>query len=219
MDDRKVLFVYDCDGTIIAPSVFVWALAKKEGKATESLGEFKKKHPKKAMIPGMEELIRWTARDGVNVLLSGGDPENDECPELTRLKEEGLFANWRCDGKDVPWGKEPVGYLKDDPKVAEALLKHFNPKLVIVIGDSTNEYILALRMKAVGYIHRGTSIAEEKVVHEALSQEIPDMKFPNILYAQTGEPMLQEIIRRKQMTEHPQQDMTANLNELKNQRS
>ena len=218
MDERKVLFVYDCDGTIIGPSVFVWALAKKEGKTTESLGEFKKKRPQKAMIPGMEELIRWTANDGVNVLLSSGDPEHDGCPELTKLKEEGLFADWKCDGKDVPWGREPVGYSKDDPKVAEALLKHFNPKLVIVIGDSTSEYILALRTKAVGYIHRGTTIAEEKIVHEALSQEIPDMKFPNILYAQTGEPMLQEIIRRKQMTEQPQQEMTANFNELKNQR-
>ena len=34
MDDRKVLFIYDCDGTISGPSVFVWALAKKEGKTT-----------------------------------------------------------------------------------------------------------------------------------------------------------------------------------------
>ena len=217
MDERKVLFVYDCDGTIIGPSVFVWALAKKEGKTTETLGEFKKKHGKKAMIPGMEELIRWTAKDGVNVLLSGGDPEHDGCPELTKLKEEGLFANWKCEGKDVPWGKEPVGHLKDDPKTAEASLKHFNPKLVIVIGDSASEYILALRMKAVGYIHRGTSIDDAKVINETLSKEITDMRFPNILYAQTGEPMLQEIIRRKQMTEHPQQDMVAKYNELKNQ--
>lgn len=169
------------------------------------------------MIPGMEELVRWTAKDGVNVLISGGDPEHDGCPELTKLKEEGLFTNWKCEGKDVPWGKEPIGYLKDDPKVAEALLKHFNPKLVIVIGDSASEYILALRMKAVGYIHRGTSIDDAKVINETLPKEIPDLKFPNILYAQTGEPMLQEIIRRKQMTEHPQQDMVAKYNELKNQ--
>ena len=61
MDNKKVLFVYDCDGTIIGPSVFVWALAKKEGKAIEPLNVFKKKYPQKAMIPGMEELIRWTA--------------------------------------------------------------------------------------------------------------------------------------------------------------
>ena len=154
MDERKVLFVYDCDGTLIAPTVFVWALAKKEGKTTESLGEFKKKHGKKAMIPGMEELVRWTAKDGVNVLISGGDPEHDGCPELTKLKEEGLFADWKCDGQDVPWGKEPIGLLKDDPKVAEGLLKHFNPKLVIVIGDSASEYIMALRTKAVGYTSR-----------------------------------------------------------------
>ena len=217
MDERKVLFIYDCDGTIIAPTVFVWALAKKEGKTTETLSEFKKKHAKKAVIPGMEELIRWTAKEGVNVLISGGDPEHDGCPELTKLKEEGLFTDWKCDGKDVPWGKEPVGYLKDDPKVAEELLKYFNPKLVVVIGDSASEYVLALRTKAVGYIHRGTSISDEKVLNEALSQEITDMRFPNILYAQTGEPMLQEIMRRKQMVEHPEQNMAAIFNELKNQ--
>ena len=203
MDERKVLFVYDCDGTIIGPSVFVWALAKKEGKTTETLSEFKKKHSKKAMIPGMEELIRWTAKDGINVLISGGDPEHDGCPELTKLKEEGLFTDWKCDGKDVPWGKEPVGYLKDDPKVAEGLLKYFNPQLVVVIGDSASEYILALRMKAVGYIHRGTAIDDEKVLRETLSQEIPDLKFPNILYAQTGKTMQQEIMRRKQMIRKP----------------
>ena len=219
MDDRKVLFVYDCDGTIIAPTVFVWALAKKEGKTTETLGEFKKKHAQKAMIPGMEELIRWTAKDGVNVLLSGGNPEYDGCPELTKLKEEGLFADWKCDGKDVPWGKEPVGYSKDDPKVAEGLLKYFNPKLVIVIGDSASEYILALRTRAVGYIHRGSSIDDAEAIRESLSKEIPHMKFPNILYAQTGEAMLQNIMRRKQMTEHPRQDMAVQFNELKNQRS
>ena len=218
MDERKVLFVYDCDGTIIGPSVFVWALAKKEGQTTETLSEFKKKHAKKAMIPGMEELIRWTAKEGINVLISGGDPEHDGCPELTKLKEEGLFADWKCDGKDVPWGKEPVGYLKDDPKVAEELLKYFNPKLVVVIGDSASEYILALRMKAVGYIHRGTAIDDEEVLRETLSQEIPDLKFPNILYAQTGEPMLEEIIRRKQMTERSHQGIVAQFNKLKNQR-
>ena len=218
MDDRKVLFVYDCDGTIIAPTVFVWALAKKEGQTTESLSEFKKKHAQKAMIPGMEELIRWTAKEGVNVLISAGDPEHDGCPELTKLKEEGLFTDWKCDGKDVPWGKEPVGYLKDDPKVAEELLKYFNPKLVVVIGDSASEYILALRMKAVGYIHRGTAIDDAEVLSETLSQEIPDLKFPNILYAQTGKTMQQEIIRRKQMTEHPHQDMATVFSELKHQR-
>ena len=208
MDERKVLFVYDCDGTIIGPSVFVWALAKKEGKTSESLGEFKKKHPKKAMIPGMEELIRWTAKNGVNVLLSGGDPARDGCSELTKLKEEGLFADWKCDGQDVPWGREPVGYSKDSPKVAEELLRYFNPKLAVVIGDSTSEYILALRMKAAGYIHRGTSISDAEVVREALSQEVPNLKFPNILYAQTGEAMLKEIVKRKQMTEQPRQGMT-----------
>ena len=218
MDDRKVLFVYDCDGTIIAPSVFVWSLAKKRGITTESLGEFRQKHAKKAMIPGMEELIRWTAKNGINVLLSGGDPEHDGCPELTKLKEEGLFANWKCDGQDVPWGKEPVGYFKDDPMVAEGLRKHFNPWLVVVIGDSASEYILALRMKAVGYIHRGTSIDDAEVIHETLSKEIPDMRFPNILYAQTGKEMLEEIMRRKQIRERSQQNMAAIFNDLKNQR-
>ena len=218
MDERKVLFVYDCDGTIIGPSVFVWALAKKEGQTTETLSEFKKKHAKKAMIPGMEELIRWTAKEGINVLISGGDPEHDGCPELTKLKEEGLFTDWKCDGKDVPWGKEPVGYLKDDPKVAEELLKYFNPKLVVVIGDSASEYILALRLKAVGYIHRGTAIDDAEVLRETLSQEIPDLKFPNILYAQTGKAMQQEIMRRKQMIEGSHQGIAAQFNKLKNQR-
>ena len=218
MDERKVLFVYDCDGTIIGPSVFVWALAKKEGQTTETLSEFKKKHTKKAMIPGMEELIKWTAKEGINVLISGGDPEHDGCPELTKLKEEGLFTDWKCDGKDVPWGKEPVGYLKDDPKVAEELLKYFNPKLVVVIGDSASEYILALRMKAVGYIHRGTAIDDAEVLRETLSQEIPDLKFPNILYAQTGKTMQQEIMRRKQMIEGSHQRIVAQFNKLKNQR-
>ena len=217
MDDRKVLFVYDCDGTIIAPTMFAWALAKKEDKTVEPLNEFKKKHPRKAMIPGMEELIRWTAKNGINVLLSGGDPENDGCPELTKLKEEGLFTNWKCDGVDVPWGKEPIGYSKDDPKVAEGLLKHFNPWLVVVIGDSASEYILALRMKAVGYIHRSTSIDDAEVIHETLSKEIPDMRFPNILYAQTGKEMLEEIMRRKQIRERSQQNMAAIFNDLKNQ--
>ena len=150
--------------------------------------------------------------------LSGGDPENEGCPELTKLKEEGLFANWKCEGKDVPWGKEPVGHSKDSPTVAEELLKYFNPKLVGVIGDSTDEYILALRMKAAGYIHRGTSIADAKVVREALSQEIPDLKFPNILYAQTGKPMLEEIIRRKNMAEQLLRGTAAKLNTIKNQR-
>ena len=217
MDDRKVLFVYDCDGTLIGPSALVWALAKKEGKTKDSILAFKKKHPQKAMIPGMEELVRWTANDGINVLLSGGDPLNEGCPELNKLIEEGLFTNWKCEGKDVPLGREPIGYPKESQTVANELLKYFNPKLVIVIGDM--EYPLAVRMKAVGYLHRGASFEDAEVIREELAKEVPDMVLPNILCAQTGGPMLQEIIRRKKITEGPQQAMAAKLNELKSQRN
>lgn len=56
-----------------------------------------------------------------------------------------------------------------------------------------------------------------EVINETLSKEIPDIKFPNILYAQTGEPMLQEIMRRKEMTEGPQAKIAAIFNGLKNQ--
>ena len=218
MDEGKVLFVYDCDDTLIGPSVLVWALLKKEGKTTQSLQEFRKSHPQKAMIPGMEELVRWTAKDGVNVLISGGDPENDGCPELTKLKEEGLFANWKCNGKDVPWGKEPEGYSKNSPEVAAALLNYFKPKAVVVVGDSSAEYEMAVRLGAVGYIHRGPPIADEQIIRDELSKEIPNVKFPNILYAQTGEPMLQEIMKRKQQAEHPM-NMAAQINAMRSQRA
>ena len=105
----------------------------------------------------------------------------------------------------------------DVEKRQQFLEKYNNPKLVIVIGDSAREYILALRMKAIGYIHRGAAIDDAEVLRKTLSQEIPDLKFPNILYAQTGKTIQQEIMRRKQMIEGSHQGIVAQFNKLTKQ--
>ncbi|MBR6412604.1 MAG: hypothetical protein IKS41_05545 [Alphaproteobacteria bacterium] len=88
METRKPLFIYDCDGTLQAPTMFTWALTKKLGLTNLSFQEYKlqKKANQNAMLPGMADLVRYTATLGNNVLLSGGNIQADGCPELYDLK-------------------------------------------------------------------------------------------------------------------------------------
>ncbi|MBR6412605.1 MAG: hypothetical protein IKS41_05550 [Alphaproteobacteria bacterium] len=54
--------------------------------------------------------------------------------------------------------------FKDNPIVADALQKAFSPSQVVVIGDSIEEFILAVNMKAIAFMKRGVSVDEEKLV-------------------------------------------------------
>lgn len=142
MKKQKPLFVYDCDGTLQAPTAFVWGIIKKTTKKELSLLDFKAQHPgPKAMLPGMADLVRYTSTIGHNVLLSGGNPKLDGCPELLSLKN--YFQDWSFEGKIVPWGNAPNNLLKSSHLVTHALLTTFLPSQVIVLGDSVDDYILA----------------------------------------------------------------------------
>ena len=147
MSDKKPLIIYDCDGTLEFPLMFAYGLAKQSDK-TLTFADFKKAHVGdiKAMAPGMADMIRYTAEIGNNVLLSGGNPTKEGSRELKSLF--GYFKNWTFQGTEVPFGKEPSGVLKDDPRVAEELIKFFDPSIVIVVGDSEDEVKLAENIKA-----------------------------------------------------------------------
>lgn len=114
------------------------------------------------MLSGMADVVRYTVTLGNNVLLSGGNSETEGCKELHDLR--GYFQNWQYDGKDVPWGRTPGNVFKDNPIIADALQKAFSPSQSVVIGDCIEEFILAVNMKAIAFIKRGTSVDEEKLV-------------------------------------------------------
>ena len=62
MKKKEILFVYDCDGTLQSLPSVVWILAKKSNLTNLSCKEFKEKQPEQyAMIPGMADLIKYTA--------------------------------------------------------------------------------------------------------------------------------------------------------------
>ena len=179
---QKPLFIYDCDGTLQAPIMFTWALTKKLGLTNLSFADYKAQKQEQnqqnvirtAMLPGMADLVKYTATLGNNVLLSGGNPEQDGCKELFDLKN--YFQNWQVDGKIVPWGRVPWGVFKDNPIIADALQTAFSPSQVVVIGDCIEEFVLAVNMKAGIFIKRGASVEEEKLVGGV----------PNVFAMETG---------------------------------
>ena len=154
---RKPLFILDCDGTLDAFSgIFVYGLMKQLHLTDMSLTEFKKEYGiGKVMFPGMANLVKYMAEQGNVVLLSGGDPVNEGSAELKSLIKEGCFQNWKFNGADVPLGKEPEGVHKSNPLVARALLKEFDPSYVVVIGDSEDECKLAENIAADALLMRG----------------------------------------------------------------
>ena len=181
MADKKRLFVYDFDGTIVAPLFALYASARSKNPDL-TFAEFKAQsgHVQKALIAGMKELIRYTATLGQNVLVSGGDPVGDaeNNPELKELL--GYFKSWVYEGKEVSFGKEPEGLLKENPKVAKGLLKAFDPSEVVVIGDSVSECELAKNIGASVLLFRtsleSVPIGYEEVPHRYVAQTGYDMK-------------------------------------------
>ena len=158
MKKNAPLFVFDCDGTLELPVVFAYAQEKQKNKdMTMTLAEFKAAHPdeKKLMISGMADFIKYASEIGNVVLLSGGDPVAEGSKELKSLFP--LFQKWEIEGKEVPFGREPTGLLKNTPEVAQGLRDYFNPSKVVVIGDSTAECELAKNIKADVLLVRGAS--------------------------------------------------------------
>ena len=142
MENRKPLFIYDCEGTLQAPAAFVYGLTKKCKQTNLSLPEFRAQNPEPmALLPGMADLVRYTATFGNNVLLSDGRPDLDGCQGLFALKD--CFKNWQFEGKDAPWGRCPNNMIKACPTVAKALLQTFHPSWILVVGDSVDDYMLA----------------------------------------------------------------------------
>lgn len=144
MESRKPLFVYDCDGTLQGPTAFAYGLAKKFNQTNLSCAEFKKQYPgEKVLLPGMADLVRYTAILGNNVLISGGSPDKEGCSGLLELKN--YFQNWQFNGKDVPWGHTPNNLIKASPVIAKTLLQTFHPSWIMVIGDSdVDDYAMGL---------------------------------------------------------------------------
>ena len=149
MTKRKPLFIYDCDGTLQTLLTYAWALTKKEEKTNISREEFKAQNfgEDVAMLPGMEDLVHYTETIGNNVLLSEGNPQ-EGCTKLRALKK--YFQNWKFKGQDVPWGRVPENLSKVARDVAKELFDNFKPDQIIVIGDSMDEYVLALHMAYFG---------------------------------------------------------------------
>ena len=193
MEQQKPLFVYDCDGTLQSPAMFSWALTKKLGLTNLSFQEYKEqtKANQNSMLPGMADVVKYTATLGNNVLLSGGNIAADGCHELHDLKP--YFQDWQFKGEDVPWGKVPGNVFKDNPIVADALQKAFNPSQVVVVGDCLEEFLLAVNMKAIAFIKRGASVEEEKLVGGV----------PHMYAFETG----MEIKKKLQELFEPQQKM------------
>ena len=196
MDKQKPLFIYDCDGTIQAPARFAWALTKSLGLTNLPFQEYKeqKQANQNAMLPGMADVVRYTATLGNNVLLSGGNPETEGCKELHDLKS--YFQNWQFEGKDVPWGRVPGNVFKDNPIIADALHKAFSPSQVVVLGDCIEEFMLAVNMKANTFIKRGDSVGEEKLIGGV----------PNLYALETG----MEIKKKLQELFEPKQKLDSN---------
>ena len=197
MEQKKPLFIYDCDGTLQAPVMFAWAISKKLALTKLSLQEYKQqtKANQNAMLPGMADLVKYTATLGNNVLLSGGNIERDGCPELHDLKP--YFKDWQFGGQDLSWGKVPEGVFKDNPIVSDALQKAFNPSQIVLIGDCLEEFLLAVNMKAIAFIKRGASVEEEKLVGGV----------PNLFAFETGI----EIKKKLQELFEPQQKINSSI--------
>ena len=180
MSDKKPLIIYDCDGTLEFPLMFAYGCAKQADKSLTFV-DFKKAHAGdiKAMVPGMADLVRYTAGIGNNVLLSGGAPMEEGSKELKGLF--GCFKNWSFRGTEVPFGREPPKVTKDDPRVAEDLIKAFNPSVIVVIGDSEAEIRLAENIKADVLLLQGTN--KESLLEKAKT-------VPNKYAAKDGNEML-----------------------------
>ena len=161
MAKQKPLFIYDCDGTLQTLVARAWAMAKKENKTDLSLAEFRAQHPgETAMLPGMANVVRYTDSLGDNVLVSDGNPGEEGCPELQELRVENRFKGWKYKGREVKWGQSPDHMSKVERSVAEELLKNFLPSKIVVIGDTLDDYILALH-----------------IAHFVNSIELPDKTF------------------------------------------
>ena len=194
---KKPLFIYDWYGTVEAPwwTVFMIEqhqerhIAKTEGRKyhpTKTIAEFKKDHNNQntLLIPGMEEVIRFTGSIGNNVLLSDGNHLDEACPELLALA--GCFKSWMFDGKTIEFGYKPETKSKTDPKVAEALIKQFNPDKIFVIGDSNTEAQFAEVLHADTFIFCGLD-----------KKQITDGKtLSHIEQLVTGYPMIRYIKER-----------------------
>ena len=194
---KKPLFIYDWYGTVEAPwwTVFMIEqhqerhIAKTEGRKyhpTKTIEEFKKQHNNRntLLIPGMEETIRFTGSIGNNVLLSDGDHLDEACPELLALAD--YFKPWMFDGKAIEFGYKPDAKSKTDPKVAEALIKQFNPDKIFVIGDSNTEAQFAEVLHADTFIYCGLD-----------KKQITDGKtLSHIEQLVTGYPMIRYIKER-----------------------
>ena len=138
MEKREsILTIYDCEGTLQVFSGMARAQAKKLGVPFEATGQ-------KALIPGMDKLICYTADGGKNVLLSGGNPGKDGCLEL--LQSSQYFEDWQYNGEQVEWGQTPKNLSKRSPEIAVGLVDAFGPDRVAVFGDSEEDYILAFHL-------------------------------------------------------------------------
>ena len=207
MNQRSLLCIYDMAGTVQGPVSVAWAYAKKE-QPNLTLSAFKaQQQGQHALFPGMSELIRYTATQGTNLLLSDGNPETEGCPDLIALSP--CFQPWHVDGKQVPFGKVPNNLMKVDPTVAKLLLESFSPEFVVVIGDSLDDYILAhhlaryMKMKQprrvvspVLFINRGRDFAEENVRDGT----------PPVFFAESGQ-QIQGIIQEFVAQNCPQNPM------------
>ena len=145
MLSKKPLFIYDRDGTLQSLIGFAWALTRKEKKSDISLQEFKEQNfnEDRALLPEMAELVRYTATLGYNVLISGGDPK-ECCKNMLALQK--YFQNWQFQGKDVAWGTSPEHFSKVSREVAKGLFDYFRSERIVVIGDSLDDYVLALHL-------------------------------------------------------------------------
>lgn len=145
MRNSKPLFIYDRDGTLQSLLSYAWALTRKEEMSDISLKDFKEQNFNEAtaLLPGMMDLVRFTASLGYNVLVSDGAPL-ENCSNLRALQE--YFQQWKFNGKDVIWGSSPEHLSKVSRVVAKGLVDYFRPSQIIVIGDSLDDYVLALHL-------------------------------------------------------------------------
>lgn len=146
MQEKTGLIISDCDGTLQALRMMVFAYLKKQDPSL-TLSQFLSQHSEQnALLPGMDSLVEYTATLGNNVLLSGGDPENDACEGVKNLFS--YFKNWKFEGKDVPFGQIPEKCAKETPELAAGLKEAFDPSLIIVIGNEECDAELAKNIHA-----------------------------------------------------------------------
>ena len=145
MRNSKPLFIYDRDGTLQSLLSYAWALTRKEEMSDIFHKDFIEQNFNEAtaLLPGMIDLVRFTASLGYNVLVSDGDPLG-HCSNLRALQE--YFQQWKFKGKDVIWGSSPEHLSKVSRVVAKGLVDYFRPSQIIVIGDSLDDYVLALHL-------------------------------------------------------------------------